>query len=417
MRDKTHLLILLLLYCLPTTAQPKTSPWLRNLLFEKATPLLRKVMEHPDSFQCQIIYTRIDRDRHNTPHFTNYYFNVDADKYFNPASTVKLPTALVALEKLNGIRSFGIDRNTAMLTDSSFGGQSPVTKDTSAIDGFPSIAQYIRKIFLVSDNDAYNRLYEFDGQQTLNETLWRKGYRNTRIVRRFVGMTEDQNRHTNAIRFEKDGRLLYLQPPAYDTLQFDYSKPEFAGRGHFDKNDSLVMEPFDFTRHNKFPLEDLQQMVQSVVFPESVPQHKRFDLAPDDRAFLLQYMSELPYESRYPNYDTTEFFASYAKFFLYKADSLRPPSYIRIFNKPGWSYGYLTDAAYIVDFKNNVEFMLSANIYVNRDGILNDDKYEYKETGYPFFRDLGKIIYDYELQRKRKHRPDLQAFKLSYERK
>ena len=27
------------------------------------------------------------------------------------------------------------------------------------------------------------------------------------------------------------------------------------------------------------------------------------------------------------------------------------PSYIRVFNKPGWTYGFLIDAAYIVDFK------------------------------------------------------------------
>ena len=45
--------------------------------------------------------------------------------------------------------------------------------------------------------------------------------------------------------------------------------------------------------------------------------------------------------------------------------------------------------------------MLSAVIYVNRDGILNDDKYEYEETGYPFFKEIGYIIYQYELNRER----------------
>ncbi|MDP9231009.1 MAG: glycoside hydrolase family 9 protein, partial [Bacteroidota bacterium] len=42
---------------------------------------------------------------------------------------------------------------------------------STAANGFPSIAQYIKKIFLVSDNDAYNRLYEFLGQQTINDKL------------------------------------------------------------------------------------------------------------------------------------------------------------------------------------------------------------------------------------------------------
>jgi hypothetical protein len=399
---------------LTATAQEKTDQWLQDLLYSKASPLLLKVLNHPDSFQYQIIYTKVDRDKQNRPHLTNYYLHVDKDKYFNPASTVKLPTALVALEKLNSLRKYGIDRDTPMLTDSSFSHQSVFLQDTSAENGLPSIAQYLKKIFLVSDNDAYNRLYEFDGQQTLNETLWAKGYKNIRIVRRFVGMTEDENRHTNAIRFVKDGKLLYEQPAAYNQLSFDYSKPELVGRGYMNRNDSLIMQPMDFTRHNKFPLEDLQQMVQSVLFPTSVSPERRFKIREDDRAFLLRYMSELPSESHYPNYDSTEFFDSYTKFFLYKSGKLKPPPYIRIFNKPGWSYGYLTDAAYIADFKNNIEFMLSANIYVNRDGILNDNKYEYDETGYPFFKEIGDIIYNYELTRQRKFKPRLDAFKLSY---
>jgi hypothetical protein len=67
-----------------------------------------------------------------------------------------------------------------------------------------------------------------------------------------------------------------------------------------------------------------------------------------------------------------------------------------------------------VDFKNKVEFMLSGNIYVNSDGVLNDDKYEYEETGYPFFKEIGNIIYQYELKRKRKFTPDLTDFKFEY---
>ena len=58
--------------------------------------------------------------------------------------------------------------------------------------------------------------------------------------------------------------------------------------------------------------------------------------------------------------------------------------------------------------------MLTGNIYVNSDGVLNDDKYEYEELGYPFFKELGNIIYDYELKRKRAHRPDLEKFKMEY---
>ena len=99
---------------------------------------------------------------------------------------------------------------------------------------------------------------------------------------------------------------------------------------------------------------------------------------------------------------------------MFKADKSKFPSHIRVFNKTGWSYGFLIDVAYIVDFKNNVEFMLSGVIYVNSDGVLNDDKYEYKETGYPFFEEVGNIMYDYELSRSREYKPNLEQFQLEY---
>lgn len=394
--------------------QQKTDSWLDQLLRQHASPALLRVLNQPDTFQYQLIYTRIDRDRHNRPSFTHQYLHVDRNRYFNPASMVKMPTAFCALEKLNELAIPGVDKYTPMLTDSSYERQSRVWADTSAADGFPSIAQYIRKIFLVSDNDAYNRLYEFVGQQTLNEKLWAKGYRDSRITRRFVAMNEEQNRHTNLIRFMQDGKLLYEQPAAYSRVPFDFSKKILVGKGHWDRNDSLINAPMDFTTHNNMPLEDLQQIAQSVLFPESVPAARRFRLTQDDYRFLYRYMSELPYESRHPRYDTTEFFGSYTKFFFFKAGRTQIPPYIRAFNKTGWSYGFLTDVSYIVDFEHQVEFMLSAVIYVNRDGILNDNKYEYEEIGYPFFRETGQIIYDYELSRPRKYKPDLKKFRLNY---
>lgn len=400
--------------CITVLAQPRTDAFLRQLLSSHASDLLKQILRQPDTFRYQLIYTQINRDKHNKPHFTNYYLNVDRNLYFNPASTVKLPAALVALEKMNKLKRKGVDIYTPMLTDSSYERQVNVWTDTSSANGLPSVAQYIRRIFLVSDNDAYNRLYEFDGQQLLNAKLWQKGYTDCRITRRFVVMNEDQNRHTNAIRFVKNGRLIYKQAPAFNQQPFDFSKKIFIGKAHYDWNDSLVASPMDFTTHNNIPLGDLQQMLQSVLFPASVPRKKRFHIAEKDRLLLLKYMSELPSESRHPAYDTSEYFDSYTKFFFFKAGRRKIPSFIRSFNKPGWSYGFLTDVAYIVDFKHNVEFMLSGTIYVNSDAVLNDDKYDYDEIGYPFFRETGEILYQYELNRTRKYAPDLQSFRFDY---
>ena len=92
------------------------------------------------------------------------------------------------------------------------------------------------------------------------------------------------------------------------------------------------------------------------------------------------------------------------------------PENLRIFNKIGDAYGQMLDIAYIIDFKNKVEFFLSATIYCNRDGILNDDKYDYDSIGLPFMKHLGQAIYDYELKRERKVKPDLSPFIFKYDK-
>ncbi|MEP6616571.1 MAG: serine hydrolase [Ginsengibacter sp.] len=395
-------------------AQEKTDKWLQELILNHASPFLKNILQQPDTFQYQLIYTRINRNKNNKPHFKNYFLRVDKDRYFNPASMVKMPVAFLAMEKLHRLKMNDVNIYTCMFTDSSYSKQRNVWQDSTAENGVPSIAQYIRRIFLISDNDAYNRLYEFAGQQTLNEGLRKRGYVNSRITRRFEPMSEDENRHTNQVRFFKERRMVYEQPPAFNSLPFDFSKKILIGNAHYNGQDQLVNAPMDFTTHNCMPLEDLQRISQSVLFPGSVPHKQRFHLTGDDYRFLYQYMSEYPSESTFPHYDSTEYFDSYTKFFFFRAGRSKIPGYIRSFNKTGWSYGFLTDVAYIADFKNNVEFMVSGVIYVNSDGILNDDKYEYEQTGYPFFKEIGNIIYQYEQTRIRKNRPDLRKFEIIY---
>ncbi len=411
------LLILLtgLFFSSMMSAQSLPDDFLEKLIKTSSSPQLQEILDNPNTYRFQLIYTKIDRDKKNTPHFEHYTYRVNKEEYFNPASMVKMPLAFLALEKLNRLKNKELNKFTPMLTDSAMPSQTKVEWDSSAANGLPSIGHYIKKIFLVSDNDAYNRLYEFLGQQYINERLWQMGYKDIRITRRFVRMTEEENRHTNPIRFIKENKkTIYDQSSAYSKVQFDFSKKILIGNAHYNRDEQLVNAPMDFTTHNNAPLKDLQQLMQSVLFPASVPKRQRFDLTKDDYKFLYRYMSQLPFESSYPKYDTTKFFDSYTKFFMFKADSSKIPLQMRVFNKTGWSYGFLTDVAYIVDFKNKVEFMLSGVIYVNSDGILNDDKYDYNLTGYPFFKKVGNIVYEYELNRSRKYKPDLKEFQLDY---
>jgi hypothetical protein len=395
--------------------QYRTDPLLENMLLSDTNSVLQKLIREPDKYRVQIIYTQINRDASNRPHFTNYYFHVGRGLYYYPASTVKLPLALLSLEKLNRTHIQGVDKFARLQYDSSFTGQKSLKKDSTSETGYPSIAQFIRKAFLISDNDAYNRMYEFVGQEELNRRLHVLGFQDTRIVRQFMPLNEFENRHTNEVSFlDGHGKIIYVQQSAFNKDSFQFSPTVKIGSGYLNARDSLIKEPMDFTRHNRIPLEDLQQMLQRALFPLSVPESKRFHLTAADYLFIYQYLSQYPSETPFPKYDTAKFFDSYVKFYYLKRGH-QVPRDIRVFNKVGWAYGFLTDVSYIVDFRNHIEFMLTATVYANEDGILNDDIYDYDTISLPFLDRVGQDIYQYDLHRKRKFRPDLQNFKLKYE--
>ncbi len=385
------------------------------------------ILQNRKEQNIQIIYTQVNRGADGVPDLQHHYFNVDGSKYFYPASTVKLPIVLLALQKLNELKDKarlvnnggqGIDRNTIMLTETAFSGQSAVYNDPTAIGGKPSIAQYIKKILLVSDNDAYNRLYEFLGQEYINSELKKKGYANVQIVHRLnIFLTEEENRSTNPVKFYDDnGKILYWQAAQRSNLKYTIQK-DSLGKGYYSGG-KLINSPMDFSKKNRIGLEELHQILISLVFPAAVPETARFNITEEDRLFVLKYMSQYPTESLYPPYaaDTANYWPAYSKFLLFGAQKGDLPTNIRIFNKEGDAYGHMLDVAYVVDFKNKIEFFLSAVIYCNSDGILNDDKYDYESVGKPFMKNLGQVIYDYELKRNYKERPNLSPLLFAYDK-
>lgn len=414
---KTILILILIsiTVCFSSLAQTKTdSLFLNQIIRADSSLLFQKVIEEASKFRCQIIYTQIDRTNAGTPRFKQHYFNVNPDLYFNPASMVKMPMAFLALEKTNRLKNKGVTKDTPMVFDSSYPKQIAMLTDPTAENQKPSVAQFIKRAFLISENDPYNRLYQFVGQGPANRALQKRGYRSARITRQFMGYTEDQNRHTNGIRFlSESGQLIYQQPPAFNKDSFRFPPPVLIGDAHINRNEQLVRGPFDFTKHNNISLEDLQQMLQAVVFPTSVSAKKRFKISESDRLFLLQYLSQYPSETNYPLYDDSVYYDSYVKFF-FKTDNGKMPKHIRVFNKVGWAYGFLTDVSYIVDTLHNIDYFLSATLYVNSDGVVNDSKYDEKTTGFPFLLQLGQLIYNYELKRPRTIRPELGFQGLNY---
>ena len=369
--------------------------------------------QQPESYEVQVIYTQIDRDENNQPSFTTHQWRVDDTRYFYPASTVKMPAAILALEKLNkmGVRS--LDRHTPMRNLAGTAPQTTAFVDTSAQTDLPSVGHYARKIFLVSDNDAFNRLYEFLGQNYMNERLHTKGYDHLRIIHRLSvgGFDPHGNRLTNPVQFydAETGELLYHQGEVYSKCYPELGlSHEVRGKGYWDDTEKkVIQEAFDFRFKNYVSLKNLNDILKAVLFPHAIPKEQRFDLTTEDYKLLYKAMYRFPQESDYPKYAEAD---NHVKFWMYGNGKQQIPKHIRIFNKVGWAYGFLSDIAYVVDFESGIEFMLSGVIHVNENEVFNDGVYEYEKVGLPFFAELGQLIYDYEKGRKRTHQPDLSRF-------
>ena len=375
--------------------------------------LIKDYFERKDQHELQIVYTQINRDTDNHPSLTSYTFNYDSTAYFYPASTVKMPVAFLALQKLNEL---GIDKWTAMKTDSARAPQSIAYVDTTSRSGLPNVAHYIEKVFAVSDNDAYNRLYEFVGQDYINKNLRSKNiFSNSRIVTRvgIGGFSTEDNTYTNPVSFfDEDDNLIYSQGATKSSG--DYFSPltsTLKGVGYFDDGlDKVVDEPFNMSKKNFINLKDLEASLMRVILPEIFSEEERFDITETDYEFLLQSLQKTPREHPYLSSEVDEYYDSYVKFFLYGDSKDEIPSNIRIFNKVGFAYGYLTDCSYIVDFETGVEFFLTATIHMNENKIYNDGKYEYDE-GIAFLAELGRKIYQIEKDRSRTVKADLSKYR------
>ncbi len=368
-----------------------------------------EVLANAEKHRLQIIYTQIDRDAQNKAHFTTHRFRVNENEYFYPASTIKLPVAALALEKINDQMIRGFKAFSDMEIDSVYSGQTSVYADTSSHTGKPSVGHYIKKLFMVSDNDAFNRLYEFLGQREANVRMIEKGFRDVRITHRLsIPLSGEENSCTNPMRFYYEGKVVYDQDSAWNDIEIRADTTILLGKGYI-RDGELVNEAMDFTYKNAIGLESLHNVLLKIMFPENYYPAQKFNLTQTDYNFLYQFMSKYPQESDFPYYGS-KYEDDYCKFLMFAGTNRSIDRNIRIFNKIGLAYGFVTDMAYIVDFDKNIEFVLGAVIYVNENEILNDGIYEYDTVAFPFMRDLGQLLYDYELKRPKKQTPDLSKY-------
>ena len=344
-----------------------------SLVLESQNPKIQVVMDNAREHELQIIYTQINRDKDGKISFQDYQYNVNSKNYFYPASTVKLPIALLAVEKLNSMN---------LTTDSI---HFRFDEKRSSLH----FQKEISKLFALSDNDAANNLIEFTGFDYINSKMKEKGLVPFSLNHR-LSSTNSSNKITSSILLYKNDNLIAELPSLkgknVKALHLNSTK---KGIGYLE-NDSIVEGAFDFSAKNYYPLETLHSTLKRLLFPQEFKLNERFNLNETDRQFILSSMYQLPREQ---GFDAKEFYDSYCKFFIFGDTTDTINSSIKIYNKIGQAYGTLTDCAYIIDEKNGVEFMVTATLLVNKNKIFNDGIYEYDEIGIPFLAELGRQLY------------------------
>ena len=396
MKTHLHLILIYISGLLIVSCSVKKNVLNSDILSD---PYLKKIINTPE-YEVQILYTSVSL---KDTSFNTSTFNINSDKYFYPASTVKMPIAILALQKKNELKSAGIDlKMDDVIMHAAFRRpQTPAFIDTTTENRKPNMMRYIQKIFAVSDNDAYNRLYEFLGQDYINTSLQKIGaFTNSAITHRLSvsGYSTEDNKHTNPVRMFRDDKILYDKPEEYAKRDWlHHAKDVHKGIGYTNDKDSLILMPFDFSKKNFYSIQDMESTIKRVIFPEKFEPEQRFNLTTEDYSFLKKSMSDLP--KSYPFYSNKDvYYDSYVKYLLYGDSKADMPTDIKIYNKVGTAYGYLIDCAYIENKDKNVAFFLTAVIHVNKNMIYNDGNYEYNQIGLPFLSKLGKAVYDYEVK-------------------
>ena len=347
---------------------------IRSILKNSESELINYVYKNKEKFEVQIILTELKK-RKNGFTIHKKKFNVDKKNYFYPASSIKLPIALLTIEKINENPNLNIN------SEFSIEGDSIIT----------TFKKEITDLFIISSNESYNRLFEFLGQDYINKKLKQKGFKDFSIYHR-LSTKESDNLKTKEINFYRNGEINQIQKSINNKPLTKLNLKNLNKGIGFILDNELQNKSMDFSRKNYFSIEELNNILICLFFPE-VSKNKKFNLSNSQNLLIQKLMSSTPYDI---GFDKNIYPNNYNKFFIYgDKDGMINDN---IYNKVGNAYGYSIDNAYIYNKNSDRHFVLTACIYTNANNILNDNYYEYNEIGIPFLAEIGRFLTNYKIR-------------------
>jgi hypothetical protein len=361
----------------------------------RADPDLSAMLDEAVKRRVQILVA-IPMEGSEPPRLRRIGFRVDAE-YFYPASAVKIAAAYGAAEKLDDLATDARGRGT--------GGATVVGLKTPLVfvDG-EGATRHVLKTTLMremelalvsSDNNAFNRLFEFVGKNELAARLARIGLREARVVQHLGDVPEMVPPPPPAMELLLPGgrsilvaqRLGFEPPPAPSTDEAS------LGNAHVE-NGKKVARPMDFSWKNVIPLPELQDIMVAIARPDLYDRDK-LHLSNERRQDLITILGMVPSQLR-----------SYARAPKAKQKGLDlfhkpihvsvmkalPKDRIKVLEKDGRAFGFSVENSYVSDETTHRSFFVAATIYANDDETLNDDQYDYESVGTPFLAKLGEVL-------------------------
>lgn len=371
----------------PRDAGPPRS-WVEQQLRATGAAEVEGWLANAEQLRLQVLITLVEPG--DPLRLSEHGFRVD-EEYVYPASAIKLVMAtgaLRALRRLGDEREVNLGPRTRFMRCKSAGGKCEVPEpdedkdpDDDQDDEKLLVSREIQRMLSYSDNESYDRLWDLCGHRELQEAVIDLGLASVRLHHR---LTTPSSRRTarRVVVMPRGGRAFTLpartsdlEPPPTPAARLE------VGRAHRGAS-GLVDEPMDFSAKNYVSLRDLHRLLIAVVRPDA-PGALVLDLTEEEREVLLRPMTGrlLPGAA-----------GANHKPMLPGVRKVLDDKRLRYVNKAGRAYGFHLDNGYLEDVQSGRAAFVTAVVYANPNGVVNDDDYAYEELSGPLLAVLGEAV-------------------------
>ena len=348
-------------------------------------PIIDQVLANPEKYHLQIHFTAVNEQERAI--VLNEYSLYKDKYYYHPASLIKFPLALASLEMFTKFQEqFGISLQSKIESKTcscDFGTDNYVNHKSK-----PTLDILYREMLIMSNNDAYNFFYDFVGPTYFNKRMTELGLSNIILRNRFyAGCAGEKAKLHGGISFMKDSaNVKYAIRCQTDSLQ--------------DNVQSIYLNEGAAKSNNLVSLYSLHQLMKKLFYPATSNSVPALNISETNLNYFKQtiasYPKSIPEYSSYPNH--------YHKYLIPPDLINNQDSSIKIYSKNGNAGGYISDIMYFTDEKNKVKYFLSVSMYNASNKYYYRRRAYYTSPGIDFFRQLSKVLYNYEKEKKTKQK-------------